>query len=75
MSKTNDLYTIPKQFHGNNFHIYIPKVYGYLRHEPTQVQWTCYKPIGKFKRLMLKWCFGLKYIKEIEPLKVKQPCQ
>lgn len=43
--------------------INIPKVYGYLRHEPTQVQWACYKPIGKFKRLMLKWCFGLEYKK------------
>lgn len=43
--------------------IEIPKTYGYLEHKPTRWTWSCYRPIGWFKRLMLNWCFGLKYIK------------
>jgi hypothetical protein len=34
---------------------------GFLRHEPTQVNISVYKKIGWFKRLMIDWCFGLKY--------------
>lgn len=34
---------------------------GYLRHEPTGYQISVYKPISRFKRIMLKWAFGLKY--------------
>lgn len=36
---------------------------GYLRHEPTRMSIYVYKPIGWFKRVMLNWCFGLKYRK------------
>ena len=43
--------------------IAVPKIYGYLEHEPTKSSLSCYKPIGWFKRLMLNWCFGLKYKK------------
>lgn len=34
---------------------------GYLKHEPTGYSLAVYKPISRFKRLMLKWCFGLEY--------------
>ena len=36
---------------------------GYLRHEPTGYSLAVYKPISRFKRLMLRWCFGLKFEK------------
>lgn len=41
----------------------IMKPIGYLRHEPTNTSITVYKPISRFKALMLRWCFGLKYEK------------
>ena len=34
---------------------------GFLRHEPTHVNISVYEKIGWFKRLMINWCFGLKY--------------
>ena len=34
---------------------------GQLVHEPTMTRLSVYKPISRFKALMLKWCFGLKY--------------
>ncbi len=40
-----------------------PKVYGHLIHEATKSKITLYRPIGWFKRLMINWCFGLKYEK------------
>lgn len=43
--------------------IKIMKPIGYLRHEPTHTSITVYKPISRFKALMLRWCFGLKYEK------------
>lgn len=36
---------------------------GYLRHEPTGYSLAVYKPISRFKRFMLRWCFGLKFEK------------
>lgn len=39
------------------------KPIGYLLHEPTKTQSPVYKPISRFKALMIKWCFGLKYKK------------
>lgn len=36
---------------------------GYLRHGPTGYSLAVYKPISRFKRLMLHWCFGLKFEK------------
>lgn len=36
---------------------------GYLRHDPTGYSLTVYKPISRFKRLMLRWAFGLKFEK------------
>lgn len=38
-----------------------PKISGYLIHEATKSKIAVYKPVGKFKILMIKWCFGLKY--------------
>ena len=40
-----------------------PKSIGYLYHEATQSTIPVYHKINSFQRLMLKWCFGLKYIK------------
>lgn len=36
---------------------------GHLRHDPTGYTLAVYKPISRFKRLMLRWCFGLKFEK------------
>lgn len=36
---------------------------GYLRHDPTGYTLAVYKPISRFKRLMLRWAFGLKFEK------------
>lgn len=44
-----------------------PKVLGYFIHEATKSRIAVYKPIGKFKRLMIKWFFGLQYEKIFEP--------
>lgn len=38
---------------------------GQLVHEPTMSRISVYKPISRFKRLMLRLCFGLKF----EPIK------
>ncbi len=43
--------------------IIVPEPIGYLRHEPTKVDIHVYSPISRFKRLMLRWCFGLRYVK------------
>ncbi|MDO4931570.1 MAG: hypothetical protein Q4E63_02795 [Prevotellaceae bacterium] len=48
---------------GRSHKIKIMKPIGYLRHEPTNTSITVYKPISRFKALMLRWCFGLKYEK------------
>lgn len=34
---------------------------GYLKHDPTGYTISVYKPISRFKRIMLRWAFGLKY--------------
>ena len=47
----------------DGFIISPPIAIGYLEHEPTKAQIAVYSKIGWFKRLMLKWCFGLKYVK------------
>lgn len=39
------------------------KPIGYLKHEPTGYSLAVYKPISRFKRLMLRWAFGLKFEK------------
>lgn len=36
---------------------------GKLIHEPTGYSLAVYKPISRFKRFMLRWCFGLKFEK------------
>lgn len=43
--------------------IAVPTPIDYLEHEPTKAQISVYSKIGWFKRLMLKWCFGLRYVK------------
>lgn len=44
-------------------HFIMPQPIGYLKHEPTGYSLAVYKPISRFKRLMLRWCFGLKFEK------------
>lgn len=39
----------------------LPDPIGQFVHEPTGYQISVYKPISRFKRIMLKWAFGLKY--------------
>ncbi|NDV63894.1 hypothetical protein D0T60_01345 [Bacteroides sp. 224] len=37
------------------------KVLGHLVHEATKTKIAVYKPINRFRRLMIKWCFGFRY--------------
>ena len=41
-----------------------PKPIGYLEHEESMTRIPVFKRIGWFHRRMLRWCFGVKYIKE-----------
>lgn len=41
----------------------LPDPIGQLIHEPTMTTIKVYKPISRFKRLMLRLCFGLKFEK------------
>ena len=41
-----------------------PTPIGYLELEEAMTRLPVFKRIGWFRRLMLRWCFGLKYIKE-----------
>ena len=41
--------------------ITFPQPIGHLHCDYAQVAITVYEPIGWFKRLMLRWCFGLEY--------------
>lgn len=41
-----------------------PKPIGYLEHEESMTRIPVFKRIGWFRRRMLRWCFGVKYIKE-----------
>lgn len=43
------------------YNIKLPDPIGQFVHEPTMSRISVYKPISRFKALMLKWCFGLKY--------------
>lgn len=47
----------------NGATIKVPMPIGYLHHEPTGGRFAIYKPISRFKALMLKCCFGLKFEK------------
>ena len=40
-----------------------PKMVAMLIHEPTKTSIPVFKPMNCFQRLMIKWCFGLKYQK------------
>ena len=42
----------------------LPKPIGYLEHEESKTRIPVFKRIGWFHRCMLRWCFGVKYIKE-----------
>jgi hypothetical protein len=53
---------------GNKSLIREEKPKGALIHSPSHTKIFVYENIGWFKRLMLKWCFGLKY----ESFKVKK---
>ena len=41
--------------------IELPEPIGYLYADYAQKAIAVFEPIGWFKRLMLRWCFGLKY--------------
>ena len=41
-----------------------PKPIGYLEHEESKTRIPVFKRIGWFHQCMLRWCFGVKYIKE-----------
>ena len=41
--------------------IIIGEPIGYLEHKPTHTNIAIYKPIGWFKRFMIRWCFDLHY--------------
>lgn len=43
------------------YNIKLPDPIGMLKHKPTRTSISVYKPISRFKALMLKWCFGLEY--------------
>lgn len=45
------------------YRLNMSKPIGQLIHEPTRHIIAVYKPISRFKRIMLKWCFGLKFEK------------
>lgn len=45
------------------YRLNMPKPIGRLIHEPTHHTLAVYKPISRFKRLMLRWAFGLKFEK------------
>lgn len=47
---------------GDGYYIQVPIV-GHLVHKPTGYCISVYKPISRFKRMMLKWCFGIEYKK------------
>lgn len=36
---------------------------GYIVHKPTESAFGVYHPIGWFKKMMLRLCFGLEYRK------------
>lgn len=41
-----------------------PKPIGYLEHEESMTRIPVFKRIGWLRRCMLRWCFGVKYIRE-----------
>lgn len=43
---------------------YKQKPIGWLEHKPTNTRLEIFQPIGWFKKLMLKWCFGFEYMEE-----------
>lgn len=45
------------------YNIKLPDPIGQLIHEPTMTTIKVYKPISRFKRIMIRWAFGLKYEK------------
>lgn len=66
MDAIEKLHAICKSFedmarNGATIKVTIP--IGYLRHEPTGYSLAVYNPISRFKRLMLRWCFGVKFEK------------
>ena len=44
--------------------IEVEKPIAYIEHKPTKSRLSVYIPIGWFKRFMLRFCFGIEYIKE-----------
>lgn len=52
------------EYKNGRYTIYVPKPTSYLYHEPTRLQFDVHSRIGWFRRLMLRWCFGLKYFEK-----------
>ena len=47
---------------------------GYFEHKPTHSSISVYEKIGWFKRLMIDWCFGLKYYEYGKENWICTPC-
>lgn len=43
--------------------IKVTEIIGYLEHKPSKLSIAVYEPIGWFKRMMLRLCFGFEYHK------------
>lgn len=56
-----DMYMSKGEIMKAEYRLNIPKPIGRLIHEPTRHTIAVYKPISRFKRLMLRWCFGVKF--------------
>lgn len=45
------------------YNIKLPDPIGQFVYEPTMSRISVYKPISRFQRFMLRWCFGMKFEK------------
>lgn len=60
--KAKDLSVTTKQY--NQSKIEVPQEIGYLKHEQTKTSIAVFSKINWFQRLMIRLCFGLKYVKK-----------
>lgn len=57
LSSPSDLTTTD----GDRLTIKVPLAIGMLHHKYTKTSIMVYEEMGWFKKLMLRWCFGLEY--------------
>lgn len=60
--KAKDLSVTTKQY--NQSKIEVPQEIGWLKHEQTKTSIAVFSKINWFQRLMIRLCFGLKYVKK-----------